>query len=122
MRTVRGRTDHVVVVGAGLGGLSAALRLTGAGRRVTLLEREAVPGGRAGLLSDRGYSFDTGPSVLTMPGLIADALACVGESLPDWLPTNLAIVPTEYKLTVAFVILVITLLVRPTGIFRGAST
>jgi branched-chain amino acid transport system permease protein len=41
--------------------------------------------------------------------------------LPPWVPTNLAIVPTEYKLTVAFVILVITLLVRPTGIFRGAS-
>lgn len=44
--------------------------------------------------------------------------------LPDWIsiPNNLAIVPTEYKLTVAFVILVITLLVRPTGIFKGAST
>jgi branched-chain amino acid transport system permease protein len=38
------------------------------------------------------------------------------------LPANLALVPTEYKLTVAFVILVITLLVRPTGIFKGAST
>jgi branched-chain amino acid transport system permease protein len=38
------------------------------------------------------------------------------------LPTNLALVPTEYKLTVAFVILVITLLMRPTGIFKGASS
>ena len=85
MRTVRGRTDHVVVVGAGLGGLSAALRLTGAGRRVTVLEREEVPGGRAGLLSAQGYSFDTGPSVLTMPGLIEDALASVGERMSDWL-------------------------------------
>jgi len=85
VRTVRGRTDHVVVVGAGLGGLSAALRLTGAGRRVTVLEREEVPGGRAGLLSAQGYSFDTGPSVLTMPGLIEDALASVGERMSDWL-------------------------------------
>lgn len=44
--------------------------------------------------------------------------------LPEWLviPQDLSIVPTEYKLTVAFVILVITLLVRPTGIFKGAST
>jgi branched-chain amino acid transport system permease protein len=44
--------------------------------------------------------------------------------LPEgWaLPPNLALVPTEYKLTVAFVILVVTLLVRPTGIFKGAST
>lgn len=38
------------------------------------------------------------------------------------LPRDLSIVPTEYKLTVAFVILVIVLLVRPTGIFKGAST
>jgi branched-chain amino acid transport system permease protein len=42
--------------------------------------------------------------------------------LPFAIPPDLAIVPTEYKLTVAFVILVIVLLWRPTGIFRGAST
>src|SRR6478609_5037497 len=85
MRTVKGPTDHVVVVGAGLGGLSAALRLAGAGRSVTILERELVPGGRNGLLTDGGYAFDTGPTVLTMPDLIADALGAVGESLEDWL-------------------------------------
>jgi phytoene desaturase len=85
VRTVSGKTDHIVVVGAGLAGLSAALRLAGAGRSVTVLERELVPGGRAGLVEDSGYSFDTGPTVLTMPELIADALACVGEELSDWL-------------------------------------
>jgi branched-chain amino acid transport system permease protein len=48
----------------------------------------------------------------------------ITANLPDWisLPPQLALVPTEYKLTVAFVILVITLLVRPTGIFKGASS
>jgi phytoene desaturase len=91
VRTVRGPTDHVVVVGAGLGGLSAALRLTGAGRQVTVLEREPVPGGRAGLLELDGYRFDTGPTVLTMPELIADALACVGERLED----RLRLVPLD---------------------------
>ena len=75
----------MVIVGAGLGGLSAALRLAGAGRRVTVVERESVPGGRNGLLHRDGYSFDTGPTVLTMPSLIQDALACVGENLKDWL-------------------------------------
>ncbi|HEY6745548.1 MAG TPA: phytoene desaturase family protein [Mycobacteriales bacterium] len=85
MRTVAGPTDRVVVVGAGLGGLSAALRLAGAGREVTVLEREPVPGGRAGRLDLDGYSFDTGPTVLTMPELIADALDSVGERLADWL-------------------------------------
>lgn len=44
------------------------------------------------------------------------------DALPFDLPNNLAVVPTEYKLTVAFVILVIVLLWRPTGIFKGAST
>ncbi len=92
MRTVSGPTDHVVVIGAGLAGLSAALRLAGAGREVTVLERAGGPGGRNGLLEvaqpggdGATYRFDTGPTVLTMPDLIADALDCVGERLEDWL-------------------------------------
>jgi len=84
VRTVTGRTDRVVVVGAGLGGLSAALRLVGAGRDVTVLERAAHPGGRAGRLDLGGCQMDTGPTVLTMPSLIEDALACVDERLDDW--------------------------------------
>jgi phytoene desaturase len=85
VRTVAGPTDTVVVIGAGLGGLSAALHLAGAGRSVTVVEREALPGGRAGLLRDHGYHFDTGPTVLTMPDLVAEALAAVGEELDHWL-------------------------------------
>jgi phytoene desaturase len=85
VRTVSGPTDRVVVVGAGLGGLACAVRLAGAGRTVTVIEREAGPGGRAGRLSIDGYEFDTGPTVLTMPDLIAETLAAVGEELPDWL-------------------------------------
>lgn len=95
MRTVPGRTDHVVVVGAGLAGLSAALRLVGAGRRVTVLERSAEVGGRCGRLVRDGLAFDTGPTVLTMPGLVADALACVGESIEHRLP--LARVEPAYR-------------------------
>ncbi|MGX2998358.1 phytoene desaturase family protein [Streptomyces sp. JNUCC 64] len=83
MRTVRGRTDHVVVVGAGLAGLAAALHLLGAGRRVTVVERDPGPGGRAGLLTRGGYRVDTGPTVLTMPGLMAEPFAAVGEELSD---------------------------------------
>ena len=85
MRRIKGKSEKVVVVGAGLGGLSAALRLAGAGREVTILERESHPGGRAGIRYQAGYSFDTGPTVLTMPSLINDALNCVGEELKDWL-------------------------------------
>lgn len=84
-RQVTGPTDTVVIVGAGLAGLSAAMRLAGAGRKVTVVEREEVPGGRAGLITDSGYRFDTGPTVLTMPDLIADAFDCLGETMSDWL-------------------------------------
>jgi phytoene desaturase len=83
MRTVSGRTDRVVVVGAGLSGLSAALHLAGRGRAVTVVERGAHPGGRVGRADIAGYRLDTGPTVLTMPDIIDDAFAAVGESLSD---------------------------------------
>ncbi len=91
VRTVPGRTDRVVVVGAGLAGLSAALRLRGAGREVTVVERGPGPGGRAGRIEERGYALDTGPSVFTAPELVADTLAAVGEKLED----RLQMVPLE---------------------------
>jgi phytoene desaturase len=83
LRTVPGRTDRVVVVGAGLAGLSAALRLRGAGREVTVVDRATGPGGRAGRVERGGYVLDTGPSVFTAPELVEDALAAVGERLAD---------------------------------------
>jgi phytoene desaturase len=83
MRTVGGNTDHVVVVGAGLAGLSAALQLAGRGRAVTVVERGPHPGGRMGRLDIDGYHLDTGPTVLTMRDIIDDAFAAVGESTAD---------------------------------------
>ena len=73
----------VVVVGAGLGGLSAAAHLS---RRhdVTVVERASVPGGRAGLIAERGYRLDNGPTVLTMPGLLADAFAAADADMADF--------------------------------------
>ncbi|MFZ4269242.1 phytoene desaturase [Streptomyces arboris] len=83
MITVKGPVDHVVVVGAGLAGLAATLHLLGAGRRVTVVERESGPGGRAGLLESGGFRIDTGPTVLTMPDLVEEAFAAVGDRLAD---------------------------------------
>ncbi len=79
-RTVRGRTDHVVVVGAGFAGLAAALHLAGRGREVTVIEQHPWPGGRAGRRDVDGYRIDTGPTVLTMPDIIDEAFAAVGEN------------------------------------------
>jgi phytoene desaturase len=90
-RTVPGPTDRVVVVGAGLAGLSAALRLRGAGREVTVVERGPGPGGRAGVLTRDGYTLDTGPSVFTAPELVEDAFAAVGERMAD----RLTLTPLE---------------------------
>jgi phytoene desaturase len=85
VRTVDGPSERVVIVGAGLGGLSCAVRLAATGREVIVVERESTPGGRAGRLTISGYEFDTGPTVLTMPSLIEEPLAAVGEKLSDWL-------------------------------------
>jgi len=83
MRTVGGTSDRVVIVGAGLAGLSAALHLAGRGRQVTVLERGTHPGGRMGRADIQGYRLDTGPTVLTMPDIIEDTFAAVGESMAD---------------------------------------
>jgi phytoene desaturase len=76
----------VVVIGAGLSGLSAACHLVGLGHEVVLVERHERAGGRGLRLSRDGFTFDTGPTVMTMPDLVADALAAVGTSLEDALP------------------------------------
>jgi phytoene desaturase len=83
MRRLTGPTDHVVVVGAGLAGLSATLYLLGAGRRVTVLEAAPRVGGRAGGDQLGDYRIDTGASVLTMPDLLDEAFAAVGSSLAE---------------------------------------
>ncbi|MDL9937389.1 phytoene desaturase family protein [Gordonia sp. ABSL1-1] len=70
--------SHVVVVGAGLAGLSAALWLRGAGCAVTVVERAGVPGGLVRTETIDGLRFDTGATVLTMPELITAPLAAVG--------------------------------------------
>jgi phytoene desaturase len=81
MRAITRSSGEVVVIGAGLAGLSAALHLAGRGRAVTVLERDSAPGGRAGRLDVGGYRIDTGPTVLTMPDIVEETLAAVGETL-----------------------------------------
>ena len=72
---------RVVVIGAGLGGLSAAAHLVGRGHDVLVLERGSAPGGRAGLLAQDGFRLQTGPTVLTMPELLAHTFAAAGAEM-----------------------------------------
>ena len=81
----RKRRGTVVVVGAGLSGLSCALHLLGAGHDVVVLEREDHPGGRAGRIDMEGFRVDTGPTVLTMPDLLDEAFGAVGTSVHEHL-------------------------------------
>ena len=68
-RTQMSSRAQAVVIGAGLGGLAAAVRLLEQGYAVTVVERREGLGGRASQLKDRGYTFDMGPSLITMPWL-----------------------------------------------------
>jgi phytoene dehydrogenase-like protein len=73
----------VAVVGAGVGGLAAAIELAAAGHRVTVFEQAAAPGGKCARVSHGGFSWDAGPSLLTMPWVFADLFAATGAPLED---------------------------------------
>lgn len=70
-----------MIIGAGLGGLAAAIRLQAAGYAVTVVEQRERPGGRAYQIKDAGFLFDTGPSLITMPWLLEELFAIAGRRL-----------------------------------------
>ncbi len=72
---------HVVVIGAGMGGLSAALDLAASGIGVTLLERHAAPGGKMRQVSIGDARIDSGPTVFTMRWVFEDLFEAAGTSL-----------------------------------------
>ena len=79
-----GRGEHVVVVGAGPGGLASAMLLARQGMRVTVFERDAVVGGRTRTITaPGGYKFDIGPTFFLYPRVLDEIFAACGERLAD---------------------------------------
>ena len=78
------RTKHVAVIGSGLGGLSAAISLATEGFRVTLFEKNEKAGGKLNLLRKEGFSFDLGPSILTMPHLFQTLFERANKKMSDY--------------------------------------
>lgn len=79
---------RIAVIGAGLGGLSAAIRLANAGFEVHLFEKNSFAGGKASELREQGFRFDTGPSLLTMPYVLQDLFRECNENINDYLKLN----------------------------------
>lgn len=76
---------QIIVIGGGLGGLSAAIRLASDGNHVTVLEKNERAGGKLNIRSGKGYSFDTGPSILTMPWVLEQLFADAGRKLENYM-------------------------------------
>ncbi len=79
-----GSERRAAVVGAGLGGLAAALRLQAAGVPTTVFEARDAPGGRAYVYREGGFTFDAGPTVITAPSCLEELFAVSGKSLADF--------------------------------------
>ncbi|WP_296525603.1 phytoene desaturase [Rhodoplanes sp.] len=74
---------HAIVIGSGFGGLAAAIRLGARGYRVTVLEKLDQPGGRASVFRQDGFTFDAGPTIVTLPKLFEELWSLAGRRFED---------------------------------------
>lgn len=79
------KNKRVVVIGAGLGGMSAAIILASKGFQVTILEKNAQVGGKLNQLQAKGFSFDLGPSIFTLPEIFRPVFEGDGKRLEDYI-------------------------------------
>lgn len=82
---------NAVVIGSGFGGLAVAIRLQAAGCRTVIFEKRDLPGGRAYVYRDNGFTFDAGPTVITAPACLGELFRVAGKSMDDYvelLPVN----------------------------------
>lgn len=76
----------VAVVGSGLGGISVAISLAQKGYSVEVFEKNGRIGGKLNFLKEQGYSFDLGPSILTLPGIFQRLFEASGKEMADYIP------------------------------------
>lgn len=75
--------NRAIVIGAGLGGLAAAMRLGAKGYKVTVIDKLDVPGGRGSAIWQDGHRFDLGPTIVTVPQLYRDLWTACGRTFDD---------------------------------------
>jgi len=80
---------HALVIGAGFGGMAAALRLRAKGYAVTVIDRCSQMCGRAQVVERQGFRHDAGPTVITAPFLFDELFELFGEKFSD----HVALVP-----------------------------
>jgi phytoene desaturase len=90
------KAKKIIVIGAGVGGLTAATHLARSGLQITILEKNDNPGGRCDRISRDGHHFDTGPTLMVMPLLYESEFAALGVSMRDVL--DLQRVDPTYRL------------------------
>jgi phytoene desaturase len=85
MKTKSAKAQTVLVIGAGIGGITAAIHLARGGLHVAVLEKNSHPGGRCDRLSREDHHFDTGPTLFVMPRLYEAEFRALGTSMHEWL-------------------------------------
>ena len=77
--------ESVIIIGSGIGGLTAGLRLQATGNyNVTILEKLDQVGGRARVFKDKGFTFDAGPTVITVPDIFRDVFTNANRKMEDY--------------------------------------
>lgn len=79
-------SKSIIVIGSGLGGLSAAISLAQEGYAVTIHEKNPRIGGKLNVLKEQGYTFDLGPSILTLPHIFERLFERSGRKMSDYIP------------------------------------
>jgi phytoene desaturase len=77
-------SSPIVIIGAGVGGLATAIYLSRQGHRVVVLEKNQRIGGKLNIIQEKGYTFDTGPTLFTMPWIVRDLFAAANRNQDDY--------------------------------------